>query len=329
MPYLFFILAIFFVIAIVVLISRYMREIRAARARIARLGSQVIETPCGSIEYARIGDGYPVLVVHGAMGGFDQGLWVANNFDFSKYQVISISRFGYLRSPVPPGANLNLQADAFASLLDALEIRQAAVFAISAGSTSAIRFAARHPERISALVLLGPDAPGEIYMSMPPRFVLDTLMRSDFLSWAINIFFGKKMQIWTGLVPKGYVLTPEYAAIVDRVQSGDLPVSRRIDGEVFESYTVFDEFKASVTADSPYPLNQIQTSTLVVSAADDPISLPANVRALAEQMPKARLYVVPDGGHLFFGHAEEVRAEITHFLLSHALEPQKANDVRF
>jgi pimeloyl-ACP methyl ester carboxylesterase len=302
-------------------VARYCRDIRAARKRVDSLGSQVIETACGPVEYKRIGDGYPVLVVHGAFGGFDQGLWVVNSFDFTKYQTISVSRFGYLRSPLPEGATLDSQADAYAGLLDALGVRQAAVFAVSAGSTSAIRFAARHPERISALVLLGPDAPGETYMAMPPRFVFDTLMRNDFLYWAMITFFGKKVQTWVGLVPKGYLLTPEYAALVDRVQSGDLPVSLRMDGEVFESYTLYNEFKQSVTPDSPYPLNQIQTSTLVVSAADDPISLPANVRALAEQMPNARLYVVPDGGHLFFGHAEEVRAEIHHFLQRHTAEP--------
>src|SRR5512143_163617 len=125
-------------------VARYQRDIRAARKRVTSLGSQVIETACGPIEYARIGDGYPVLVVHGAMGGFDQGLWLAQAFDLSKHQVISVSRFGYLRSPMPAAADLNLQADAFASLLDALQIRQAAVFGVSAGSTSAIRFVARH-----------------------------------------------------------------------------------------------------------------------------------------------------------------------------------------
>ena len=168
----------------------------------------MIETACGPIEYARIGKGYPVLVVHGAMGGFDQGLWLAHGFDLSEYQVISVSRFGYLRSPVPAGANLDLQADAFASLLDALEIRQAAVFAVSAGSTSAIRFAARHPERVSALILLCPDAPGKVQMAMPPRFIFDTLLRSDFIYWALVTFFGKWVQNAIGLVPKGYTLSP-------------------------------------------------------------------------------------------------------------------------
>ena len=74
------------------------------------------------------------------------------------------------------------------------------------------------------------------------------------------------------------------------------------------------------TSPSPYPLDQIQTPTLIINTADDPISIPANVRKLAEQMPNARLYVVPDGGHLFFGHAAEVKAEIAQFLRSHVAE---------
>jgi pimeloyl-ACP methyl ester carboxylesterase len=295
-------------------VARYFREVRAARQRVDSLGSQVIETECGPIEYARIGNGYPLLVVHGALGGFDQGLWVAQSFDISRYQIISISRFGYLRSPVPANANLDLQADAYASLLDALGIRQAAVFGVSAGSTSAIRFAARHPERVSALILLGPDAPGEVYMTMPPRFVLDRLLRSDFVYWALVTFFGKSVQNAIGLVPKGFVLTPEDAALIKKFQLGDLPISRRMDGLIFESYDLLPEFFASVSATSAYPLSQIETPVLVINALDDPIALPENVRALASKMPNARQFVVPEGGHFFFGHTEEVKSEITQFL---------------
>ena len=67
------------------LLFRYLKDIRAARQRLDSLGSQVIETDLGPIEYARIGDGYPVLVVHGAMGGFDQGLWLAHSFQPIQY----------------------------------------------------------------------------------------------------------------------------------------------------------------------------------------------------------------------------------------------------
>jgi pimeloyl-ACP methyl ester carboxylesterase len=303
--------------------ARYRREIRAARQRLDGLGSQMIETDCGPVEYLEMGEGYPLIVVHGAMGGFDQGLWLAHSFDASNFRVISISRFGYLRSPVPADATLDMQADAFASLLDALKIRQAAVFAASAGSTSALRFAARHPERISALVLLCPDSPGAVQPALPPRFIFDTLLRSDFVYWVMITFFGKRVQDAIGLAPKGYPLTPEQAGMLKTIQAGDLPVSRRIDGIIFETYTCDAEFKASVTESSPYPLREIHTPALVIHALDDPIALPENVRALAEQLPDARTFAVPDGGHFLFGHREEVNTEITRFLRSHTAEPQK------
>ncbi|MCK9278068.1 MAG: hypothetical protein M0P22_08285, partial [Methanoculleus sp.] len=56
---------------------RYQSVMRAARERIESPGSRVVRTDYGSIEYARVGTGYPVLVVHGNAGGFDQGLMLA------------------------------------------------------------------------------------------------------------------------------------------------------------------------------------------------------------------------------------------------------------
>jgi pimeloyl-ACP methyl ester carboxylesterase len=149
----FFIIALVFIIfiGIVIVLNRYSYDIRAARQRIDSMGSQVIETKFGPIEYTLVGEGNPVLVVHGALGGFDQGLFLAHSTGIPNSQTISISRFGFLRSPVPQGATLNTQADIFAALLDALEIPKAVVLAVSAGSTSAIRFAARHPNRVTTL----------------------------------------------------------------------------------------------------------------------------------------------------------------------------------
>ncbi len=320
-------LASILVFGIAWIVILYSRDFRAARKRLDSLNSRMIETASGPIECAILGEGYPVLVVHGAIGGFDQGLFLAHNIDLKYHQVISISRFGYLRTPTPPGATLDSQADAYASLLDALSIRRAAVLAVSAGSTSALRFVARHPQRVSALVLLSPDAPGEVYMKLPPRFVFDVLFRSDFLYWAMLTFFKKQVRTAFGLVPKGAALTPQDAALVDKVLLGDLPASQRMDGIVFETYTYDDEFKTFLTPANRYPLSQIETPTLVINAADDPISLPANVRTLAEQMPNARLYIVPDGGHLLFGHGEEVKAEIARFLGSHEAELQNVTAV--
>jgi len=43
-------------------------------------GSHIMQTANGTLEYADIGDGNPVLVVHGAGGGYDQGLLLSKIF---------------------------------------------------------------------------------------------------------------------------------------------------------------------------------------------------------------------------------------------------------
>jgi pimeloyl-ACP methyl ester carboxylesterase len=140
---------------------QHRRDMQAAVQGIADLGSQVVETACGPIEYAVRGAGYPVLAVHGIAGGFDHGLGLAASYLGDGFQVIAPSRFGYLRTSLPAEATPEDQADAYACLLDALNIERAALLTTSAGATSALQFALRHPQRLSALVLHSPNAPGK------------------------------------------------------------------------------------------------------------------------------------------------------------------------
>ncbi|HET6371293.1 MAG TPA: alpha/beta hydrolase, partial [Nitrospiria bacterium] len=100
---------------------RYRRDIRRARERVST-GSRIAETSCGPIEYAVAGEGIPVLVVHGAGGGFDQGLDISMPLVQNGFRLIAMSRFGYLRTPLPEDASAAAQADAHAALLDALNV---------------------------------------------------------------------------------------------------------------------------------------------------------------------------------------------------------------
>ncbi len=47
---------------------------RSTCARRLRRGGRVIETTEGPVEYATVGSGPAVLVLHGGMGGWDQGI---------------------------------------------------------------------------------------------------------------------------------------------------------------------------------------------------------------------------------------------------------------
>jgi 2-hydroxy-6-oxonona-2,4-dienedioate hydrolase len=172
----------------------YQGDIQQARDRVSS-GSRITLTSCGPIEYAVAGNGPPVLVVHGAGGGFDQGMELSAPLVEQGFHIIAMSRFGYLRTPLPHDASPAAQADAHACLLDALGIERVAVIGGSAGAPSSLQFALRHPGRITALVLLVPATyvprPGDVPpVYTPPglEFLLDTAMRSDLLFWAVSKF---------------------------------------------------------------------------------------------------------------------------------------------
>jgi pimeloyl-ACP methyl ester carboxylesterase len=282
---------------------QYRRDIQAFRQKLDGLGSQIIDTKCGTVEFARYGSGYPVLSIHGNGGGFDQGLSLAQTYLGEGFQIIAPSRFGYLGSPLPAGATPVEQADAYACLLDALEIKQAAIFTTSAGVTSSIQFALRYPERLSAMVLHSPNAPGKVDVQLPPQPVFRTMLRSDFMYWLVGT------NMLSMFVPKELPLTDEMTADIRQAALSVLPSSRRANGMVFDTYLGNHEI-------NNYPLDQVRTPTLVISAIDDPAALHENACTLAERIPNARLVAISDGGHLMLGHTEEVKYEITQFLLS-------------
>lgn len=165
-------------------------DMRTARDRGSR-GSTLIDTPCGPIEVQQAGSGVPLLVVHGSGGGHDQGMAFAGSLAQHGIRVIAMSRFGYLRTPMPADASAAAQAESHVCLLDALGIGRAAVMGGSAGAPSALQMALRHPDRVSALILLvpltyKPPTPADSAAPMPAwvEKIMMRLLGSDFLFWA-------------------------------------------------------------------------------------------------------------------------------------------------
>jgi len=293
----------------------YQRDIQQARDRIAS-GSQIAQTLCGPIEYAVVGDGPPVLVVHGAGGGFDQGLDFAKPLAERGFRVIAMSRFGYLRTPLPADATPAAQADAHACLLDALHVPRAAVLGISAGAVSSQQFAIRHPQRTTALVLVVPAAyrprsaeeARATAASSGVEFVRDTALRLDFLFWA-----------WIRLAPDSVTRVvlatdPALVASASREEQAEvamvmehiLPVSPRRIG-------LLNEAKVMSSLER-YALERITAPTLAISAQDDFYETYESARYTAAQIPHARFIGYPTGGHLLVGHGQEAMTEITQFL---------------
>lgn len=298
---------------------QYRREIEPRRAQV-RADSRVIQTRCGPIEYATAGQGTPLLAIHGAGGGYDQGLWIAREQAKAGFWAIAPSRFGYLRTPVPADASAPAQADAHACLLDALGVKKAVVMAASAGVPSAVQFALRYPERVSALVLISPAAayPDQTPVGRwAPPYVYSIFLKSDFAFWLASKIAHNDLVQLLG-VPQSVRgrMTAQQAADVDELMRTILPVSQRQDG--------LDNDSRVIPALSPYPVAQITTPTLLVAAPDDPMKTLGGAEYMAQHMPNAHLVIVPGGGHLLVGQEAAYEPTLQQFLARHATAGQPA-----
>lgn len=296
--------------------TSYLADITAARERIAT-GSLIADTRCGPIEYATHGEGPPILAVHGAGGGFDQGMDVAGDLASLGYRVIAVSRFGYLRTPLPDDASAEAQADAHACLLDALGIPRVAILGVSAGAPSTMQFALRHPDRTAAMILLVPATyvpreGGEASVRTPhwTQFLFDTALRSDFVFW-------KLIRLAPGLAAKAILGTPpEVVAAANPEERARFEVSKRHILPVAPRRLGLVNDAAVVSGLRRFDLERIAAPTLLISAEDDGYGTWDGAKYTASHLPKARFVGFPAGGHMLVGHTDAIQAEIASFLRS-------------
>jgi 2-hydroxy-6-oxonona-2,4-dienedioate hydrolase len=294
---------------------RFDGDIKLAHARVAQ-GSLLIPTRCGPIEYQEAGTGVPLLAIHGSGGGYDQGMAFAGALVNQGIRVIAMSRFGYLRTSMPVDASPAAQADAHVCLLDALDINQAGVLGGSAGAPSALQMAIRHPERVSALVLMVPLAykPPTLADSAPPLppWIENTMMRligSDFLFWsALHIARNKLIQVVLATPPELLAsASTQERARVNAMLDNILPVSARAKGLVHD--TAVGKHLA------PASLESVRAPTLIISARDDRYGTYARAKYTANEIADARFIGFDEGGHTWIGHNDEVMSEIAKLLI--------------
>jgi 2-hydroxy-6-oxonona-2,4-dienedioate hydrolase len=298
----------------------YARDIAAAKEKISS-GSNVINTAqFGPVEYADVGDGAPILAIHGTGGGFDQGLLTAKSFMGDSitdtHRVIAPSRFGYLKTPMPSDdRSPAVQADAHAALLDALGIKaKVTVIGASAGALSAAEFAAKYPDKVSVLVLAvpaawSPDAGSEGSAEIGSNdFIMNTVLRSDFMMWAITKMAGDQMISFLGVPAElQQSMTPKERENTERLIQMIQPVSQRYEGIKQDADNHQNRQWIA--------LEQITAPTIIVDAKDV-VTYPGS-KYTAEHIPNAKLVEFETGGHLLIGHGDEAIAAILQFMRMH------------
>ena len=289
---------------------RFDSDIKAATARAAQ-GGRLVVTRCGPIEYQEAGTGTPLLMVHGSGGGHDQGMAFAGGLAQRGIQVIAMSRFGYLRTPMPADASPAAQADAHVCLLDALGINQAAVAGGSAGGPSALQMAIRPPQRVTALVLLVPlaykpstSAVSAIPLALWAEALLMRLIGSDFLFWAgLHVARDQVIKYVLATPPEQVsAASPLERARINAMLERILPVSARAAG--LRSDSVLGKSLG------PSELDAVRAPTLVVSVRDDGFGTFASAQYTSSQIKGAKFVGFEHGGHVWVGHDDEVMAEM-------------------
>ncbi len=286
------------------LIYRHYRvDISQAYQRIAS-GGKVIETACGPIQYTEFGTGAPMLMIHGAGGGYDQGEYLAKVIG-GDYRWIAPSRFGFLGTPVPEGASSELQADAHACLLDALGIDRVGVVGVSGGGPSALTFALRYPQRTTSLVMIS-----AVSHTMPARpaylSTLFSVFTKDFVFWSLLHATKEGLLAALGVPAEDQQeLAPEALAQAYTFIENILPMGARQKGQLLEQH--MSEYDAE-------QIQKIEAPTMVVHARNDTLVAFDQGEFTARMVPGAQFLPTEKGGHLTLLFYPEMRARVADFL---------------
>ena len=300
-----------FIMGIAVLLYNYYSW-RGDKLAELRSGSQIIETAAGPVEYVLKGNHGPVrLYFHGSPGGYDAGPDAGDD-----YRLLIPSRAGYLSTPMDVGKTWEEQADAYAALLDALKITQPVqVMGTSGGAPCAIAFAARYPQRTSALLLISPVS--QLFKPPAPPGIL----QSDFTAWLVLSALTRFLD--EGTLVRMLIQDPDSTALIlkdpdktramTRVLWGMWPGSLRNPGRLND----VEQFTSL-----PLTVDTITAPTLIMHGTKDSTVPIADSEKLAEQVSNATLYKVEGGVHwIAFTHREELDGVIKNFLVDHKVAP--------
>ncbi|TPI24296.1 alpha/beta hydrolase [Mesorhizobium sp. B3-2-1] len=295
----------------------YKNDLGRQRDAVSR-GSLIAYLDIGPIEYADSGAGIPLLSIHGAGGGFDQGLALAADLVGGGFRVIAPSRFGYLRTPVPRDPSPAAQGDAHAALLSRLKIPKAVVVGVSAGARSAVQLTLRHPDRVAGLILIvpalySPSSPVAIHVGRGSKFAFWAVSAGgDFAWWAAENIAPSALIRFVGVRPALLAAAPqaERVRVMSFVRSVE-PLSLRFAGINIDSAPELHEL----------PLEKITAPTIIISARDDLFNTLPAAELTADRIPDARLVVYDTGGHLLVGRLQQVRLAVRTFLVAAGVIP--------
>lgn len=125
--------------------------------------SRTVRTRSWNLHYNEAGSGHPVILLHGSGAGASGWSNFRPNIEplAKHFRVLALDAPGWGKSDAATSDHYD-HPNAVLEFMDALGIEQAALVGNSMGGMTAVAHAARHPERTSHLITMGPGAFVEI-----------------------------------------------------------------------------------------------------------------------------------------------------------------------
>ncbi|MER7579922.1 alpha/beta fold hydrolase [Kitasatospora sp. NPDC097691] len=246
----------------------------------------------GRLWAARGGSGSPVVLLHGS--GMDSRLWdgvlpeLARHHDVIRYDARGLGRSTEPERPFDDVEDL-------CAVLDHFGLASAALVGLSMGGETALDFTLAHPDRVTALALVGASVSGHDWPASPGTTAYAEARRRGDAAALAEL----ELSVWAAMgrtAPGGELI----AAMVEENAARRVVSERHLAGAPDRS------------AESR--LGEVGAPTLVVHGDRDHSEIAAIARRLAADIPGARGHLVPAADHYLPLRTPE---RLTELLLAH------------
>ena len=223
-----------------------------------------------------------IVFIHGA--GLDHSWFGLQSryFGYHGWNVLALDLPGHGRSAGPPISSIEGMADWIFNFLDEVSFRKVSLVGHSMGSLVALDCAARHPERVERIALIGTAYP----MTVGEEF-LDAARRNHHDAFDMETIWGHAPQ-----VPLGGNPNPGMWMYGDTLAR----LARLAPGVLYNDLKACNEYRLSGAATCP---------ALFILGSKDMMTPPRNIKALQEKIPQAKSVVIDPSGHSLMAEAPD------------------------
>jgi pimeloyl-ACP methyl ester carboxylesterase len=232
------------------------------------------------LAYDETGRGAALLLVHG--WPHDHTLWAGQSSGLAtRARVVAPDLRGFGGSSVVGPYSIDQYADDLAAFLDVLGVERAVVCGLSMGGYIALAMLRRHPARVRALILADTRATADTAEGREKR--------------ARMIAFAEKNGV-AALAEQQLAAQVGGTTLETRPELGE-SLKRMMASAPLEG-VLGAQRAMSARPDSTVLLQQITIPTLVVGGAEDSITPPEELRALAAAIPGSCFELLASAGHV-------------------------------